>query len=257
MLYILDHRLIEKICCGNTECIDIYRGILDDLGREIYIAANTSTYTHHATSSSRCLNMYFSKGYSSHIYKVVIENELYVLKVRRHDSKRETLYIEGKILEILNSWDHSPRVYRYSHNYILMEFVRGMLFREIVGFFRSRDHVYKIMPYLESLIIALCELDSMNIDHKEIGFPYKHVIYRDNDPRKPVIVDFESASISTNTSNLSRFIGGTIIRHLSSVIDLDNNSLINYMRNYKNADQTARKRICLDLIDYLGSNISL
>jgi putative serine/threonine protein kinase len=78
-------------------------------------------------------------------------------------------------------------------------------------------------------------MDRLGLDHGELSNPKKHVIISE----KPVIIDFESSSISRRPSNLTKivqylFIGGSMAKQLGQILSVkDEKILMESMKNYK------------------------
>ena len=139
------------------------------------------------------------------------------LKIRREDADRPTMANEGRLLRLANSVNVGPRLISQTKDFLAMEFFEGIpLFRwaeaQTIGNVRTTKAV------LGELLSACFRLDAIGLDHGELSHAPKNVLVSKED--KPCIVDFESASTTRRTANvtslLQYFMYGRISRAINA-----------------------------------------
>ncbi len=148
-----------------------------------------------------------SKGYSAEIFLVRnARGKKLALKVEKAKSPRiEMARKEAEFLRLANSTGIGPRLadFDLKQHCILMEFVDGTRFCDWVEAVKSKR---ALESFLKELFIQLKKLDALGLDHGQLGGSAKNILVRKRNS-KPVIVDFEKASVSRKTHNLSQFLG--------------------------------------------------
>lgn len=131
-----------------------------------------------------------------------------VLKIRRVDADRPSLEEEAKMLMKANEIGVGPRLLGCSRNFIVMELVEGPHLEEWLSEVEGmpQSHVEEV---LKSLLAQCHRLDAASIDHGELSRAGRHVIVS---PRGPVIIDFESSSLTRRPRNLSSITQYLLIR---------------------------------------------
>jgi predicted Ser/Thr protein kinase len=193
------------------------------------------------------------RGFSSRVFLVSRpDGSKAALKVRRARSKRDSLALEGYILELLMGSYIAPRVFSYGDDYILMEYISGISVGRAFELFKrgAIDDPY-LRSAISSTLKALHILDSLGIDHLEIGDPREHIIFHHGIPYAVKIIDFESATLKPYPSNLPRFIGGFILRKASWIFGVDIEEILEMMRIYKK-DHVMRVYIVNRLVEAIS-----
>lgn len=193
------------------------------------------------------------KGFSSRVFLVSRpDGSKAALKIRRARSKRDSLALEGYILGLLMGSYIAPRVFSYGDDYILMEYISGISVGRAFELFRRGviDDLY-LRSAISSILKALHILDSLGIDHLEIGDPREHIIFHHGIPYAVKIIDFESATLKPYPSNLPRFIGGFILRKASWIFGVDIDEILEMMRVYKK-DHVMRGYIVNRLVEAIS-----
>jgi putative serine/threonine protein kinase len=126
---------------------------------------------------------------------------LAILKIRRMDADRLDMFHEVQMLNFANSSSLGPRLFLYSKNFILMEYIAGSLISEWLNNVRS-FRLTKVKAVLKDILTQCYKMDNIHLDHGELSNASKHVIIRDSD-WKPIIIDFESASRNRRPNNLT------------------------------------------------------
>jgi len=156
------------------------------------------------------------------------------LKIRRLDADRADLIREAELLKKANSVNVGPRLFSATKNFILMELVEGP---PLYKWLTKTEDKRAIIKVIADLLEQCFKLDSIRLDHGELSDARKHVIIAYG--RKPVILDFESASDHRRPSNLTSicsflFLGGSIGKALAAKLgEVDRVRLISSLKAYK------------------------
>lgn len=156
------------------------------------------------------------------------------LKIRRLDADRSTMHREAMLLKLANSVGVGPAFIDVSRNFLLMQFVDGLLFPEWLKKCRQKTRIKSV---LVEVLEQCWRLDHLGLDHGELSHAPKHVIVDDQD--KPFIVDFETASLRRRPSNVTSmcqflFISGVVAEMIASKLGLGNRkAIIEALRRYK------------------------
>jgi putative serine/threonine protein kinase len=126
---------------------------------------------------------------------------LAILKIRRMDADRLDMFHEVQMLNFANSSSLGPRLFHYSKNFILMEYIAGSLIGEWLNIVRS-FRLTNVKAVLKDILTQCYKMDIIHLDHGELSNASKHVIIRNSD-WKPIIIDFESASRNRRPNNLT------------------------------------------------------
>ncbi len=157
------------------------------------------------------------------------------LKIRRIDADRSRMQREAKLLQKANSVGVGPKLLGFSRNFLLMEFIEGVLLVDWLKTKRSRILIRKV---LREVLEQCWSLDRIGLDHGELSHAPKHVIVSKED--RPVIVDFESASLNRRPSNVTSicqflFLGGEPAKILAKKLGtVDRETVFDALRRYKN-----------------------
>jgi len=162
---------------------------------------------------------------------------LAILKIRRMDADRSDMFHEVQMLKFANTLSLGPKLFSYSKNFIIMEYIAGSLIAEWLNNVRSFQ-LSKVKTVLKNLLTQCYKMDIMHLDHGELSNASKHVIIRNTD-LKPIIIDFESASRNRQANNLtsiSQFIFKN--KELLDIMQLSHNSITGdysnkILRNHK------------------------
>jgi putative serine/threonine protein kinase len=194
------------------------------------------------------------RGFSSRVFLAYrTDGSIAALKIRKAMSKRDTLAIEGYILKLLMGSEIAPRVYSYGDDYILMEYISGISIGKALELYRRGiiGELY-IRRAITSTLKALYKLDTLGIDHLEIGDPRKHMILQHGIPNMVRIIDFESATLKPNPNNIPRFFGGFIMRRARWILSDAIKEALELVKTYKRL-HGIKNQIVLRLIAILES----
>jgi putative serine/threonine protein kinase len=140
------------------------------------------------------------KGCVGIVVKVYFNSDKAALKIRRVDANRADLIHEAIILKRVNMHDIGPKLYGFTKNFLLMEFINGQPIVEWVK--KLQNSKEKIRKALMKILEECFKLDNLGLDHGELSRAHKHILMNEYDT--PIIVDFETASDKRAPSNLTK-----------------------------------------------------
>jgi len=159
------------------------------------------------------------------------------LKIRRVDADRAGMQHEAYMLKRANAIDVGPKLLNVTENFLLMEFIEGMLFPQWVKALRGRGTRSRIRLVLRAILEQCRKLDKAGLDHGELSRAPKHIIVNAYD--SPHLVDFETASVNRRVSNVTSicqylFIGSQVAKTIQRKLGgVDKKELIKALRTYK------------------------
>lgn len=183
------------------------------------------------------------KGYRSIVILVEVDGNLAAAKIRRVDSPRKTVVREAELLTIANKVSVGPKLYGFTHDILLMEYIPGLNLREHVA---ETQNLKGIRSTVRKLLEQAYSLDRRGLDHGELARTGKHIIVKPTG--EPVIIDFESASTSRRPRNLTSIVQYLVFRLPSAtgreLFKLDTGKLLEALRRYKTRmDRESYRRI--------------
>jgi len=130
------------------------------------------------------------KGTNSVVFrcKPRVGNLQLACKIRRGDSTRSSLALEGQYLHLANTVGVGPRLYTYSKDVLAYRFINGV---DIATWWKSATPE-KRRSLVQDLLTQTFLLDEIGLSHNELARLRDHVLVEED---KPVIMDFESASL--------------------------------------------------------------
>lgn len=168
-------------------------------------------------------NNILGKGCEGLVLKVENdENKTLAAKIKRTDSCRFSMRNEYDFYCLANMYAIGPKVYSYTDNILLMDFLEGVSIEN--WFLKTKLDSYMIKTVVISILNQCFILDKINLDHGQLNKLYNHIVIRPDD-LKCTIIDFESASKSRRVSNLTSVFQGLFFRGL---ISKKINDCINY-----------------------------
>jgi len=175
------------------------------------------------------------KGCVGIVTKAYRNSEKIALKIRRVDADRTRMQVEARMLEKANAAKVGPRLLGVSKNFLLMQFVDGVL---LPSWLDKRVGKALVRRVLRDVLEQCWRLDTVGLDHGELSHALKHIIIDKND--KPFIVDFETASLTRRPSNVTSvcqfiFLSSTVAEKVSKKLDeIDKEAIVGALRRYKN-----------------------
>ena len=188
------------------------------------------------------------------------------LKIRRTDADRKTMDNEAYFHRMANSEGVGPRLEEHTKNLIAMEFVAGKSIIDWIAGDEDDDdnnnnnnndnndkkseksNLYTIA----TAILEQCfRLDLAGLDHGELSRLARHVIVSE----RPYIIDFESASTTRKTCNVtaaaqSIFLYGLLADRVREIrgSDVDREKAIRALKTYKHSHTRANFNAVLDAL---------
>ena len=155
------------------------------------------------------------------------------LKIRRIDADRKNMTREAKLLEKANEVGVAPKLIDACKNFLVMELVSGDLLPEWVEKKVSKEESCRVF---KDILEQCWRLDMIGLDHGELSHAPKHIIV--NKKQKPIIVDFETASVERRPSNVTSACQFLFMNKRTSKISIklgldDRKSIIDALRSYK------------------------
>lgn len=184
------------------------------------------------------------KGHSGVVLLGVMRDRIVAIKVRRIDSRRQSLESEARLQIMAAHAGAAPVVHAFTDDFIVSDAVLGPTLGDILQATTKKASLYKI---LTEALNALLALDLAGVLHNEIHRPWRNILYTSEPPNsKALIVDFDSAS--EGCGNLAKA-SSWITRVLGLRID----DLRSHIREYKrlcHKDPYSLYNILLDNIEY-------
>jgi len=181
--------------------------------------------------------MVLGKGCVGIVVLALRENERVAVKILRTDAGRSNLDHEASMLRLANSVNVGPALLNASRNFLVMEYVEGLLFPDWVRGLKGRGRKRRLQGVLVALLEACYRLDQIRLDHGELSRAPKHILVDDRD--QPELVDFETASNQRRPSNVTSIIQYLLVgSDLSKLIrrirgPLHRSALIAALKRYK------------------------
>jgi len=174
------------------------------------------------------------KGHRGVVFKGIYRDREVAIKVPRLDAKN-TIYQEGCILKEVNALGIGPRLYTFSRDYLVMEYIDGITLKDyIISGDIDREGYLNIV---KEVLKQCLRLDIHGIDHGEIQGG-KHIVLK---PPRVYLIDFGSAKIGRTprnfTSAISLFFGKSHIARRSceilNISEAERNHIIRFAKRYK------------------------
>jgi putative serine/threonine protein kinase len=185
--------------------------------------------------------------------KLGSNSEVCALKIRRTDADRKSMDNETHFHKMANSAGVGPRLKGHTKNLIAMEFVRGLSIIDWVAGNNINNKAKKgNLHVVATAILEQClSLDLVGLDHGELSRLARHVIVSE----KPYIVDFESASTTRKTCNVtaaaqSIFLHGIVADKVRKILGgkIDGEKVILALKSYKHSHTRANFDAVLELL---------
>jgi len=123
------------------------------------------------------------------------------VKIRRTDSQRKDMRQEAALLGRANSVGAGPKMVDASRNFLIMEYVRGDRIGTWIENLNGRGRTARLKHMIRCVLADCHRLDTSRIDHGELSKITKHIIVTEEE--RPVLIDFESASVDRRPSNVT------------------------------------------------------
>jgi len=138
------------------------------------------------------------KGFVGIVVAAYLDGQRAALKIRRVDADRRGLQHEAQMLAKANALEIGPKLRAASKNFLLMQIIDGALLPDWLKTHKKKVHVRRV---LDEVLEQCWKLDIAGLDHGELSKATKHIIV--DQQQKPWIVDFETASVTRRTANVT------------------------------------------------------
>lgn len=174
------------------------------------------------------------KGQVGLVLRAKLGSKTCALKIRRIDADRKTMDEEARLHRIANGAGVGPCLEGHTKNLIAMEFIDG---QSIVDWVEGAAKG-ELRRMARSVLEQCHRLDRAGLDHGELSRLNRHVIVSGN----PCIIDFESASTTRKTSNVtaatqSIFLHGAVADRVKKTLETNRERALCALKIYKR-DQT-------------------
>jgi putative serine/threonine protein kinase len=176
------------------------------------------------------------KGYVGVVVLAKRGNKKVALKIRRLDSQRSEMKSEAKLLELVNTVKVGPKLYNYSKNFVVMEYLEGEKIGKWINLLGGPGSSKKLKSTIKTVLEDCFRLDQIGFDHGELSSISKHVIVGS---KKSTLIDFESSSTKRRVSNVTSitqaiFIGSGIGKKVKRIYKIPSKEkIIEVLRIYK------------------------
>ncbi|MGC9210242.1 MAG: hypothetical protein ACP5FT_03135 [Acidilobus sp.] len=167
------------------------------------------------------------KGHASVVVAAaLVGGGIVAVKIRRTDSKRQSLEMEAHMLEEASRAGASPRPIYYARDFIVMEFVGVESLERLLSYAPANVIVDLVIQVLR----AARALDAVEVLHQELNRPLRNVFFP-GWPNSLIarIIDLESAS--RGCGNVNKVVGFLVSRGL---INKDRH-VMELLRSYKSS----------------------
>jgi putative serine/threonine protein kinase len=175
------------------------------------------------------------KGFVGIVVIANLDGQRIALKIRRVDADRVGLQHEAQMLAKANSMQVGPRLIRVSKNFLLMQFIDGVVLLDWLDMHKEKKPLRNV---LKDILEQCWRLDNIDLDHGELSKAPKHLIV--DKTQKPFIVDFETASLNrkpANVTSVCQFLftsHGTVAKAVAEVLgERNREEIIGTLRLYK------------------------
>ena len=176
------------------------------------------------------------KGYVGVVVLAKKGSKKIALKIRRSDSQRNEMRSEAKFLKLVNTVNVGPKLFDYSKNFVVMEYLEGEKIGKWIETLQGVGSVKKLKTTIKTVLEDCFRLDQIGFDHGELSSISKHVIVGG---KKSSIIDFESSSTKRRVSNVTSitqavFIGSGIGKKVQRLYKVPpKEKIIDVLRVYK------------------------
>ena len=176
------------------------------------------------------------KGYVGVVVLAKQKSKKVALKIRRLDSQRNEMKSEAKLLKLVNSVKVGPKLYDFSKNFVVMEYLEGEKIGKWISSLGGPGSTKRLKSVIKTVLEDCYRLDKIGFDHGELSSISKHVIVG---PKKSTLIDFESSSTNRKVSNVTSitqaiFIGSGVAKKVNRIYKIPSKEeIIEVLRIYK------------------------
>lgn len=194
------------------------------------------------------------KGVVGLVISGVAERTRVAVKIRRVDSRRNSMTHEADMMKAANKAGIGPRFLGVSQDILEMEYVEGKPLSLWISTLRGRGTRTRIRSTFKRLFDQCVRLDAYGIDHGELSRAHKNVLVGLDD--QPWILDYESASLMRRVNNFTSiaqylFLSNRFAKRASRILGpVDTQELVKYLRLYKSGKTNEAYESVLDLLKF-------
>jgi putative serine/threonine protein kinase len=189
------------------------------------------------------------KGCVGIVTEAELDGEQVALKVRRSDGDRLSMWNEARLLRLANSVGVGPRLLGATRNFLAMQLFDGLPLYKWVEQEPITRRLVRLV--LSDLLHSCFRLDAIGLDHGELSHAPKNVLV--SAKGVPCVVDFESASTSRRTANVTSIVQYFLFGQLSSKIHANivfrkRKHVLHSLTEYKRESSVENFRAVLDAL---------
>lgn len=155
------------------------------------------------------------KGFRSVVFVGKSCDKLVAIKMLRSDSSIKSMEHEARMLKIANSVNVGPRMFNYTKDFIIMEYIPGLEIHSWISSL-SFESSEKLRMVLRLCFEDCFKLDSIGLDHGELSDASRHVIVSEG--LRPILLDFSNASIIRRVSNVTSFFSYIMYGRVAQIV---------------------------------------
>ena len=177
------------------------------------------------------------KGVVGLVFVGIAEGRRVAVKVRRVDSRRNSMIREGELMKFANAASIGPECINSSQDVLEMEFVEGQQLPSWLASLKGRGRRARVRATFKALLEQCARLDAYGLDHGELSRAHKNVLV--SSEGRPWILDFESASLMRRVNNFTSitqylFLSGRFARRVQRILGpVRQEELVGFLRLYK------------------------
>ena len=148
------------------------------------------------------------KGCVGLVITVYRKGEKNALKILRLDADRASMEHEAVMLQKANQINVGPRFLGVTRSFLVTQFINGDLLPKWIN---KSVNKHLLRRGVRDIFEQCWRLDNAHLDHGELSTAHKHVII--DNLGKPFILDFETASITRKTANVTSMCHFLFVNH--------------------------------------------
>ena len=156
------------------------------------------------------------------VVKAEARGEVYALKIRRTDANRESMDREYNLTQMANRIGVGARVESRTRDFMLMQHVGGLEIDDWLKTVGGAGARGRANDMIHALLNQCRKMDIINLDHGQLSNLRKHVVIIQE---KPIILDFESASLTRRPKNVTTaaqylLVGGRVSTKIRRILGI-------------------------------------
>lgn len=192
-------------------------------------------------------------GYCGLVMVALWRGQRVALKARRTDAPRASLTREAQLLAIANQGHIGPRYLAHSINFLVMDYLPGVLFLPWVTHTVTQGDRAGLQTVLVQLLEDAFRLDQLGIDHGNLRCITHHAIVQND---RAHMIDFSTASRDRRPANVTTltqglFISTAVAEQVKQLFSIEKSALIERLRAYKQRrDRASFEQLVRFLLDH-------